>query len=116
MSRRQLAIPAIFVLLIVFAVTYYLRNVSNTYYFKSYEPPIACGSNKTRSACFNGTINVETVTGDNFSFTYTTADPPKIINSTGSIASFKDGEKIHVETSGDNTGDSKVVRSIRAIN
>jgi|SRR5665213_547889 len=115
MSQKKLIIPAIFVLLIVFAVTYYLRNVSNTYYFKSYRTPIACGSNKVRSDCFTGTINVETVTGDDFSFTYTSADPPKIINSTGSISSFKDGEKIQVETSGDNTGDNKVVTSIRAI-
>lgn len=112
--RLRLTLVTSLILLCILSTTYYLRNISNTYYFQRYQPPISC-TNKTESACFVGKLYVETVTGDEVLFTYTTADPPKVINDSGLISSFKKGEKIQVKTSGDNTGDDKVVRSIRAV-
>ena len=102
------------ILLCALGTIYYLRNISNTYYFLSYQPPISC-KNKTEPACFSGKLYVETVTGDEVQFTYTTADPPKVINDNGLISSFKKGEKIQVKVSGDSSGDDKILSSIRAV-
>lgn len=114
-QKKKLIVMSTVSLLIVFSV-YYLRNIQNIYYFESYQPPADCGAKKTSSVCYIGIIKVTTASGDEVLFGYTIADPPDIINTNGSLSSLKKGEKIQIKTSGDNTGDDKVVRSVRVIN
>ncbi len=114
--RNKLVILLFLTLLIIFCAFYYMRNISNIFYFESYIPAVGCAPHKIESSCYSGTVKFTSANGNEMQFSYTPAYPPKIINNTGSVSSFKKGDKVQIKTSGDNTGDDKVITSIRAIN
>jgi hypothetical protein len=85
------------VLVIVFYITYYLRNISNTYYFESYIPAI-CTEEIPISACGDAVVNVQSVTGDDTEFKYNGQIEPRVIGASN-IYSIAKYTEIQITTS-----------------
>jgi len=92
------------------AVFYYLRYVSNTYYFVGLKT-VQCEVDKTSSQCNLHVIHTQTVTGDDVYFYY---DKSKLIidDGSGQLTGFTPNEKVQVTI----IDSSKNISKIRAVN
>lgn len=112
-SRKLLLILITLLVAICLAVLYYLRDISNTYYFVSLKTD-ECVIDKSSPECKLSVIHLETGTGDDVYFYYNKSTL-RVENNTGKLSGFTYNEKVQVTTKGNSSQEIPEISDIRQV-